>query len=392
MPNIINAQGLQTKTLAEVTEQIRVAFETLYGPDVNFGSDTPDGQLIGNFGQQIIDLLELINQVYTGFDPDQAIGVILDQRCAINGVQRQAGTHTITPITVVVDRALTLVGIEEDPVNPYTIADDTGREWQLISSVSPSGAGTAVYNFQAKETGAISTIPNTITIPVTIVIGVVSVNNPTSYLTLGIQEETDAELRIRRQKSVSLSSQGYLEGLIAALENIPEVTSVMVYENVTGVTDGDGVPGHAIWVIVSGGNAEDIANAIYRKRNAGCNMKGSQTYVITQPNGTFFTIRWDYVESEDFWIEFDASPIDGVTPIDTAYIANQLALLFKPGVAEKVNINELATIVQQINPNCLVTNAGFSFTEMGSYTSTLTPTAKNKQFVVDAAKINITAV
>lgn len=386
MPNLIGPTGLQVATDAEITQQLTTAFETIYGVDINVSSDTPDGQIIGIFKQAVLDLEDLLVQIYNGFDPDNANGVVLDQRVAINGIQRQAGTRTLTNITLVIDRALSLFGADQSTNPVFTVADNAGNEWQLITTQSPAVAGTYVYPFQAKNPGAVLTTPNTITIPVTIVLGVTSINNPTTYSTLGINEESDAELKIRRQKSVSLASQGYLSGLLAALENLNGITAAFVYENTTAVTDGDGIPGHSIWVIVNGTAAPaDIARAIYNKRNAGCGMKGTQIFVIVQADGTPFSIRWDFVVPQNLFIRFTATSLDGINPPNLALIRSQLPILFVPGVNEEVNINGLATIVQQIDPNTLVTAAGFSLAATGPFTDTLQPSAKNRQFAVSSA-------
>lgn len=391
MPNQITAAGLETSPYAELLSYFTTAMQTIYGADINLESDTPDGQWIDIIIQSVLDNEDLCTQVFNSFDPDLAIGIILDQRCAINGVMRQAGTRTITNITVVTDRALTLYGVDQT-VNPiYTIADNAGNNWQLVTTVAVSGSGSHVYIFQAQNPGAVLTVPNTITIPVTVILGVTSLNNPTTYTTLGLNEETDAALRLRRIQSVSLSSQGYLAGLRAALLNINGVTYAQVYENNTGSTDADSIPGHSIWVITNGGEDADIAQAIYQKRNAGCGMKGAVTYTITQADGTLFVVKWDVVTAQNLYINFSVSSLNGVDVPDASYIKNQLVLLFTPGIHQQVNINDLATIVQEIDPNALVTGAGFSLTA-GSYTNTLTPSAKNQQFAVDAARIAITIV
>ncbi len=393
MPNVIGVNGLQTKTQAELVAEFTLNFQTIYGADINLDQDTPDGQMMMIFIQSVLDLEDLLTQIYNQFDPDNAIGAVLDQRVAINGIQRQAGTYTITNITVVVSQALNLIGLDDsvvDGTDPFTVADNAGNRWLLQASQTISVPGTYVYSFRAELPGEVLTTPNTITIPVTIVLGVVSVNNPTTYSTLGINEESDAALRIRRQKSVSLASQGYLAGLLADLENISGVTFAYVEENDSGVTNGDGVPGHSIWVIVAGtGTPSEIANAIYRKRNAGCGMYGSISYDVTQVDGSIFQVFWDNVTPQTLYIKFTATSLDGINPPNIAAIRAGLVTSFVPGVAEEVNINALATAVQVIDPNTLVTNAGFSLTSGGSYTNTLTPSAKNRQFAVTEANIII---
>lgn len=390
MPNTLGPNGLVVNSQQELVDYFTAAYQDIYGSDINLSQSTPDGQLMMIFIQQILDLQDLLVQIYNAFDPDLAVGLVLDQRVAINGIQRQGGTFTTTNITLVTDRALTLFGRDQVVNQIYTVQDNQGNLWELITSTVISSAGSNILLFQSATPGAVLSVPNTITTPVTIVLGVISVNNPTTYVTLGQNEESDFELKIRRQKSVSLSSQGYLDGLLAALENITGMSAVFVYENTTGITDGDGVPSHSIWVITSGtGSPAAIAQAIYTKRNAGAGMKGDQTFPIVQSDGSIFTVRWDDVEPEDLYIKFTATSLDGVNAPNIAAIRSGLVTSFVPGVAAQVNVNELATAIQAIDPNTLVTNAGFSTSSGGSYTNTLTPAAKNMQFAVAEANIII---
>lgn len=361
MPNSIGPTGLETQTRDELLAFFIAAYQAIYGSDINLDQDSPDGQMMNIFIQAILDLEDLLVQINNMFDPDNAVGVILDQRVAINGIQRQAGTFTITNISVVTNQACSLFGLDQDAQPIYTVQDNAGNKWLLETTQFISGATTTVASFRAELPGASLTVPNTITIPVTIVLGVVSVNNPTIYTTLGINEESDAELKVRRQKSVSLASQGYLAGLLAALENITGVTSAFVYENNTDATNVDGVPSHTIWVIIAGTAADvDIATAIYDKRNAGCGMFGNTSYVITQVDGTPFVVYWDTVITESLYIAFTAASIDGINAPNIAAIREGLAASFVPGVHQSVNINQLSTLVQSIDPNTLVTGAGFS--------------------------------
>jgi hypothetical protein len=361
MPNSIGPDGLVVKTQAELVDQFTTALEAIFGSDIDVGSSTPDGQWMMEIVQCALDLEDLLVQINNMFDPDFAVGVILDQRVAINGIQRQAGTFTVTNVTLVISQALNLFGIDQETQAPFTVADNAGNQFVLQTTQNIASPGTYVFSFQALSPGAVQTIPNTITVPVTIVLGVTSINNPTPAITTGINEESDVELKVRRQKSVSLASQGYLAGLLAALENINGVTSAFVYENNTDSTDGDGTPSHSIWVIVAGTGADaDIANAIYTKRNAGCGMRGNISYTIVQVNGIPFNVRWDIVIAQTLFISFTATSIDGVNPPNVAAIRAGLPLSFVPGVNQEVDINHLATQVQVIDPNTLVTDAGFS--------------------------------
>lgn len=382
MPNSLNSTGLVLATQAEWVAYFTAAYEAIYGSNINLGSDTPDGQWMNLNIQVILDLQDLLMQIYNQFDPDNAIGAVLDQRVAINGIQRQAGTFTITPITIVLSQSVNLYGLNQTVQPVYTVSDSAGNLWQLQVSQLGVGPGTETYSFQSATPGANLTVPNTITVPVTIVLGVTSVNNPTIYTTLGLNEETDAALKVRRQISVSLASQGYLQGLLAALENINGVISAFVYENNTDSTDGDGVPSHSIWVIIDGSaSSAEIANAIYTKRNAGCGMFGQTSFTITQVDGSPFVVVWDFVSPQNLFVSFTATSINGVAAPNIAAIRSGLVTAFAPGVNQEVNINNLATIVQTIDPNCLVTAAGFSSAQ--SQVFTLSGTAASGNFKVN---------
>lgn len=400
MPNQITSTGLTTKTQSELLADYTAALQAIYGADINLSSDTPDGQMVNIFIQSVLDNLDLITQVYNSFDPDLAYGNTLDERVAINGIQRKAGTFSTTEITVVTSQSCTLQGLDLYPNAPYTISDNAGTYWYLETTQNLLAGTHTGISFRAKDAGEILSLPNTINIPITIVLGVTSINNPNPATSIGLNEETDAELKVRRQKSVALSTQGFLEGLLAALNNINGITTAQVYENKTSVVDGNGVSGHSIWVIVGGAvQDEDVANAIYQKRNAGCGIYSTGTvttksYTINQVDGTPFVVTWDTVLQETLYIKFNVTSIDGVTPPNTALIGSELPNLLTLGVGEKANINEIATLVQQIDPNSLViypASSGVSKDNI-TYFNLLAPTTINRQFATATANIFMTVV
>lgn len=392
MSNAITSSGITTKTQAELLAELTASFKSIYGNDINLDSDSPDGQLMNIFIQATVDTLELVTDVYNSMSPDTAVGVTLDQRVALNGIVRQGGTYTVTPVTLVASQACTLYGLDQSVEDVYTISDNSGNNWLLTTTETITVAGTYIYNFRAENPGQVSTVINTITTPVTIVLGIDTINNPSTYTVLGMDEETDSALRLRRLKSVSLVSTGFQASLLAALRNISGVTDAYVYENNTDYVDSNGIPPHSIWVITAGsGSAADIADAIYSKRNAGCGMYGGNVHQVTQSDGTLFSVYWDDVTVEPVWVKFAVTSIDGITAPDIASIRTDLVTNYVPGVYGDVNTSTLSTEVQSIDPNTLVTNGGFCSTSAtGSFTSLLYPSDKNHQFIMSEANIIIT--
>src|SRR6185437_3930927 len=407
MPNALTASGLTIATQAELLSTFTQNLQAIYGSDIDLSSNTPDGQWLNIIIQSILDLEDLVLQIYNSMDPDNAIGTQLDQRAAINGIQRQSGTFSTVDVTLVLTQSVDIYGLDQSDEDVYTVSDNIGNRWFLQNTQLGVGPGTVTYSFRAEFTGAVAATPNSINVPVTIVLGVSLINNGSSQSILGINEETDASVRIRRQISIAISSQGYVQGLLATLENINGISSALVFENTTNTTDDNGVPGHSIWVIVDGiptinpvaawsstteysygdivtsagvnyiswrnnnlnnlvsdtfycGVYNPIPQAIYNKRNAGCGMFGITTYVVTQIDGSFFIVSWDVVLEQNLFIAFTATSIDGVNPPNIAAIKDYLVANYTFAVNQEININQMATLVQKADSNCLVTNAGLS--------------------------------
>ncbi len=393
MPNLINQNGIQIQTLAEILDNIKngtadyLGMLQIYGATINLNPNSPDGQMINIIAQAKLDILELANQIYASFDPDQAVGTQLDQRCAINGVIRAAGSYTLQQVEITVDRSVTLVGIDEEPVSgAFTVQDGAGNLYSPLTTTNIVAAGTQTVVFQARVLGAVESSPNTITTITTIQAGVTACNNPSGPTSVGLIEETDAALRIRRQNSVSLPSQGFLQGLIGSLLNLDGVLQALVLENITDATDGNGIPSHSIWVIVLGGSNEDVAQSIYLKRNAGCGMKGSVVVPVLQVDGTTFDVKFDRPVSEPLYISFDVAAITG--SIDVAYIRAQILTEITYGINQTADTTTIVAFVRSLAPNASVSNEGVSPDGM-TYTPTLAPSSVDKQFITSADHIII---
>lgn len=357
MPDIINAAGLQVKTAAEITADLNSGMQGIYGADINIDQNSPDGQMIGILTQMAVDIRELAVAVNSGFDPDQAIGTVLDQRVTINNIQRRGGNYTIQPVDIVVTNTVTLVGLDANFSNPngtgYTVQDGSGNQFILSSTVTLI-PGSYPLNFRAKQVGDVNVPINTITTPVTVVLGVQSVNNSQAALTVGQTEETDTQLRTRRAQSPAIASSGYLNGLLAKVLALPTVTEAVLYENVGNDTDANGIPPHCMWLIAAGGSSADLGQTIYQNKSAGCDMRGDITYNITTVSGSVFTAKWDVPIAQNLYIKFTIlTTTPGFTfNLDTitAYIADTL----------KYHIGELAetSLITDIARDAIASQGG----------------------------------
>lgn len=389
MPNILNENGLQTATVTEMQSFIYGRLRAIYGQDINLGSDSPDAQLAMIYIQGTRDILDLIEDVFQSMDPDQAVGVVLDMRAALNGLQRKAGTNTVTMIRVETDSPVSLYGVNQDVEEVFTVADDAGTQFVLGESINLPSAGTYDLIFQAEEPGKVEVQPNTIQEVVTVTLGVISVNNPNLPISTGINEETDEEFRERRLESVAISGQGWKDSLKAALRNINGISIAEVFENKTGVNpDTQGIPSHSIWVLVSGVYSDQqVAQAIYEKRNAGAGMKGAKSYAVLDDDGNPEVMRWDDVTTEDLYISMTVVPINSDLPINIDGIKQGLLNSMKFKINGTINANGVACQVQNIDPNALVTSIGFSLVPTGPFIPVIKNSALDKIFSLDVDNI-----
>jgi len=105
------------------------------------------------------------------------------------------------------------------------------------------------------------------------------VNNAAAGVT-GSAVESPAAFEYRRKQSVGINAQGSIPAIYAACFNVPGVIDVFVTQNntasvISGAINGNPnstsypVAAHSVYVAVSGGNAQAVANAIWKATNIG---------------------------------------------------------------------------------------------------------------------------
>jgi len=382
-------EGVTVRTFDEIFASIAEMMRGIYGENINLDQDTPDGQFLGIISKQILDLETFGFNLYAQLDPDFSVGEIQNKIIKICGINRRPGTQSVVDVQIVVEYDLTLEA-------GYTAADDSDQNWVTTEDLSLL-AGSNTITMYAEEYGSVSAGAATITSPVTIVIGVTSVNNALAA-SPGVDEETDEELRIRRNKSLENAAYSTVGGLLAKLGEIENVTDAVVYENVTDATDSDGIPGHSIWAIVEGGDVANIAETMTKNKTAGTGMLGAVTGIynetIMRANGDTFVIphemKFDRPDETDLYIKMTATRKTATNPVDIDLIKqNLVALDF--GIGESVQANSLYSTVYQPGPNFVATLLEISLDGI-TYTDESIDITIDKKLVIDAANIDITEV
>ncbi len=242
-------------------------------PKWNLDPSTPDGLKLASDAEIFANLDELGQQAYNSKDPNKAKGVDLNTVSFITGTIRKQGT----PSNV----ELTLGGVAGTVIIAGKIVESTvdGSQWATDTDATIGGGGTVVVQATAIVNGATQASVGTITRIVSTIGGWQTVSN-LSVATSGTGIETDAQLRSRRTLEVGQPGNNQVDNMLAEIFPVDGVRRVVIPENDTDVTDGDGLPEHSIAPIVDGGIDADVALAIFRTKNPGVTLHAAGTSVV----------------------------------------------------------------------------------------------------------------
>ena len=382
--------GIQVQTFQEIYDELAAGYRVIYGEDINLEPNSPDGQRVAIEAQLVLDSQSFGALEYNQRDPDFALGQSLNSIIKLSGITRRPTTRSQVDVTVVTDRPLTL------PVD-YTVEDDLGQSWSTLAARTLI-AGTTTVTVFAVNFGAIAADPDTIVNPVTVVIGVQSVTNPASA-TVGIDEETDQELRVRRNRSLETPQSSSTGRMFTALASVPNVTDVAVYENDTDVTDYNGIPAHSLWVVVEGGSVSAIIETMTKNKTGGKGMVGSVTETFSEdfkrPNGTTFTIvhsmTFDRPVDVPVLVRLDATRKDAANPVDEALISQAIAARTF-NIGENLLAGDLYRLAFNAGESFIPTNLEVSRDSGATYTDGRILSDLNEKFSIAAGDVAVTEI
>lgn len=402
MPDLLDENGLQVATSEEIQTDLENGYKSIYGDDIAIGSNTQDGQLIAIYTQMATDFRELLMEVFNSFNPTACRGRIQDVRYALNNLTRKGGTFTIVPVTIVVNKTVTLQGLDANynDVNAtsYAIADDNGNQYFLIDTTTLT-AGTYTLPFRAQNIGLVQPVLNTITNQVTIVNGVTSVTNASAPTSYGEKQEADDEFAIRRERGLENQSQNAIDSILGQLLELDGLTQAAVYNhdyaNYPSGTDADGIPIGYIWVIAEGGSNAEIATVIYANM-AGSGTKGSVSVNVPTASGQVLGVNFDRPIAIPLYIKFNFQHTNAETMfINQQGIKNYIVQNLKFKINQFADSAEIVTIAQEaIEANGgggVCTNLEIS-TDGNTWKEFIETASKQNIFTADANNITITEV
>lgn len=273
----IDATGMHIPTYTDIRDDLISKMKEIFGNDIYIDEDSQDYQQISIFAKKIFDTNALALLTYNNRTVNTAIGVGLDNLCAIAGIVRKAATYSTVQ--------LTLTGAPTTVITSGKASDkDDEHIWNLPDSVVIPESGTITVEATCNDAGDITVSSNTITKIITPVFGWYSVVNNFNG-SGGTNEETDAELRGRYALATAAPSETVFESIIASVSAVKGVKRIRAYENDTGTANSLGHPAHSITLVVEGGDGTDVATEIYLKKTPGCYTNGTTSVDIVSLSG-----------------------------------------------------------------------------------------------------------
>jgi len=370
--------GFVPKTLDDIRAELEAAFKASFGESIDLTPQSNFSQIIGVMAERYADLWAQAQGVYSAFSPSDATGVSLDNVAAITGTVREPSrpsTVTIiatgTPATVLsTGRVVSVAGTGVRFVTTangtiaavsawasttaYTLGTfvrNGGTQRVYVCTTAGTSAaggptttasaitdGTVVWRYVGEGTGKVEIAAEseddgpkvgnafTITTIETPVAGWSSVNNLLDA-TLGADTETDAALRLRRAEELRTAGRAAVEAIRSAILDVDSVTACTVFENVTDVTDGDGLPPHSVEALVQGGLDADIREALWTNTAAGIRTYGTTSGTHVDSQGISHTVQFSRPTNVNIYVVVNVTaeqqnwPSDGADQVKAAIVA-----------------------------------------------------------------------
>jgi len=265
---------------------VLIDFNSAFGGNLNLSLSTPQGQLATSISAVIGYNNDLFTYYVTQVDPAFSSGRMQDGIGNIYFITRLPPRPTVVEATVT-GAFGTLI-----PAGSLAQALD-GTIYTSSGDVSIPISGTTTASFSATVDGPIDCPAGTLTQIYRAVPGWDTITNAADGV-IGRDTESRAEFEDRRIASVAGNALGILQAVRGSVLSVADVLDAYVYENPTAsplVHQGVTLPAHSLYVAVVGGTDQDVGEAIWRKKNPGCDYYGGNT-TVTVEDSVGYTIPY----------------------------------------------------------------------------------------------------
>ncbi len=328
-----SSTGFVAKTIEEVRAEIVAELLVRIDAALDLSADQPLGQVVGVCSQREAILWELLAMLAKAIDPDAAEDWLLDALCALTGTVRLAAKKSTVTLTCLVDNGFTATAGQ---IMTNVVGQQAVTFVNKANAGPLSPAGSYPIDFEATEYGPIAANAGTLTVITAPVSGLHTVTNALDAVP-GALRENDTDLRIRRVDEIAAAGACTPPATRSDVLEVPGVLQCFVFENVTLVTDGDGLPGKSFETVIFDGDTPTadnaaVALAVWKSKPSGGETIGTTTVLIfDEASGTTravsfsrATVKQVYLDLPDVSVDAETFPADGATQIKNAIVTAAL--------------------------------------------------------------------
>lgn len=301
----VDETGVKAPQASEIKEAIQGVFINAFGTDLSLDDATPQGVLIdGITEQKELDNAELL-YFFNQLNPDTADGIFQDALASIYFLQRKVATHSIVNCVCSGLEGTVINGVSSG--NPAMAQSVNGDLFQCLTGGTIPATGSITLAFGAVETGPIPVASNTVNKIYSVVSGWDSINN-TDAGVIGSDKESRANFSKRIKDSLAINATGSLSSVLAHVAACDGVTHIRVEENDTDssvIKNGVLLNPHSIYICQYGAtNTDELAEAIYNSKSAGCDTNGTNICEYFEPaTGVTYQYRYYIPTTENIYIK-----------------------------------------------------------------------------------------
>ena len=348
--------GVSVQTIDEIKAELEAAARAPDGihPQLDVSATSVFGQLFGIQAEREMLVQQAVRALHQSFGP-KATGSSLASIALLTGTVKRGQTKSQVGATVTLTAGTTL------PVGSRANVDgDTQAIFETIADVTNATGVTAAFAavFRAVNAGPVRAPAGKLTIINTPVSGWLTVTNPFDA-DVGLDFETDPELRTRRLEELRVQGSTTLDAIVADVEILPGVLDVRGFENTSGIVV-EGLNPHSFEIVIWDGvspqaNDNTVAQTIWNSKPAGIEpdhgLEGAPaTGSALDDEGETHAVKFTRAQLTPVWatvtLTTDADyPVDGDAQVSSALVA---AINAPKGIGRTVVLTKLYAAIYAI--------------------------------------------
>ena len=321
MPGI-TPEGFDRKTQETTVSELQQFERDNIDPQIEYDDEDPLGQINGVVSGPIAELWELAEELYHSLDAENAEGDALENVGALVGVPRGEASRSVSFCTLDIDLG------EVVPAGAIIAVEDQ-EEIRFLLVEEQTGEASPLENvrFEAENVGRVQAAAGSLTVIVTPFTGWNSVTNPEDA-SPGDEIETFTSYRktiaARRSQRGGSTVDAVVAAVLALNDTLPgrPILDAQGFENVTLVTDANGLPGKAIEILVHDQEmVEDtvIAQAIWESKPGGIRTFGNVDSTAIDAKEVTRNVSFSRPEPVDIIVTFEIEVDPGKYAGDVAF-------------------------------------------------------------------------